>query len=93
MAKKKSTKRTNREPKANPKARHGKSKRNYGDCEDCRKHIDVVVDAYQVVGMDELVCIGCRADRIIRAASVKVDKLMTNAEIARDNMKQLTLTL
>ena len=71
----------------------------HGECDACQKTVDVIVDPFQVVGKNKLICIPCRAERI-RTKAVEdrakiqdkadqaVAKLESDAEIAREDNQQ-----
>lgn len=63
----------------------------YGPCEDCDATVAVIVDAYQVVGPDRLVCVECRGNRIMAKAQEKADRIAKKAESALEEKKQMSL--
>ncbi len=55
---------------------------NHGTCKDCQGPVDVVVDPFQVVGKNEMLCIGCRAERIRTRAVEDKAKVQDKADLA-----------
>lgn len=72
---------------------------NHGQCADCHKVVDVVVDPFQVTGNNTFVCVPCRGKRILSKAvedkaktddkaRMAIERLNADADDARQNNRQ-----
>jgi len=62
-------------------------------CPDCNGEVDVVVEAWQVVGDGTFRCVDCRVKRIRAEAEAKVVALKAKADKAREDSRQQSLPL
>jgi hypothetical protein len=63
----------------------------HGYCKDCGEHVDVVVEAWQVVGDGTFRCVECRIKRIKEDADTKIAALKQKAAKIREDARQQPL--
>lgn len=55
----------------------------HGDCKDCGKPVDVVVDIHQSAGGNRFICVDCRCARIKEKAAKDIGMIQENTKEAR----------